>query len=896
MTAFNRLPYNGDMTIPIVSTKLYIPPSRPKVVARPHLIQRLNEGLHRKLTLVSAATGFGKTTLVSEWLAGINRPAAWLSLDEGDNDAVRFLTGLLAALQSIGVDLSEGIFDVLRGSHSPPVESIVTAILHPIIAYPNDFILVLDDCHVIEDNLINRALAMLIERMPPSMHLVMTTRHDPRLPLPLLRVRDQLTELRSDDLRFTLSETTGFLNGVMGLRLAPHNIELLEERTEGWIAGLQLAALSLQGHQDAAGFIQSFTGSHRFVLDYLMEEVLRKQPVSVQSFLLHTSVLDRLCGPLCSAVAGDADTAAGSETLAYLERANLFLVPLDHERQWYRYHHLFAELLRQRAAQADSGIHTAELHSRASRWYEDNGLEVEAFLHAASAGDIDRAARLMEGRGLPLHFRGVINPVLHWLHSLSEDELESRPSLCVMSASVLLMAGQVARVQQLLHTAEAVLDEIHSPDEDMKDLIGHIAAIRATIAVSEQRPETIIAQSQRALEYLRPTNLPVRTSTIWTLGCAYELQGDRASAGRAYTEAASISKRIGHTLIQVLSMIGLGSVQETDNQLVLAVDTYRKVLELAGEPPIPVACEAHLGLARIYYEWNDMERAEHHGQLSLQLSRQLDRSDRFVASELFLARLALARGQLAETVALLAKSEHFIKQHQFVNRLQDWAAVQVLALLHQGDIAAASAMAEGHDLPPMSKAKLRLVQGDAEAALALLDLLGEQAEKKGWADIRLRATVLQSLAHSQLKSNGPALQLLREALTLGHGSFVRTFTEEGEPMAALLREAISSGIMPEYAGRLLASMNSGQAEVQPANSGQLRSSGAPIGQPLIDPLSERELEVLRLIAEGLSNHEIGERLFLALSTVKGYIRTIFDKLQVKRRTEAVARARQLGLL
>jgi LuxR family maltose regulon positive regulatory protein len=284
----------------------------------------------------------------------------------------------------------------------------------------------------------------------------------------------------------------------------------------------------------------------------------------------------------------------------------------------------------------------------------------------------------------------------------------------------------------------------------------------------------------------------------------------------------------------------------------------------------------------------------------LQLSRQLDRSDRFVASELFLARLALARGELADTAALLAKSEHFIKQHQFVNRLQDWAAVQVLALLHQGDIAAAAAMAEGHDLPPMSKAKLLLVQGDAEAALALLDLLGEQAAKKGWADIRLRAVVLQSIAHSQLqpklKSNGPALQLLREALTLGHGSFVRTFTEEGEPMAALLREAISSGIMPEYAGRLLASMNSGQAEVQPANSGQLRSSGAPIGQRLIDPLSERELEVLRLIAEGLSNHEIGERLFLALSTVKGYIRTIFDKLQVKRRTEAVARARQLGLL
>src|SRR5437016_5510313 len=364
------------MSTPILATKLYIPPPGPHVVQRPHLIARLNEGLHRKLTLISAPAGFGKTTLVSEWLAGGARPAAWLSLDEGDNDPARFLAYLVAALQTIVPDIGEGVSGVLQSPQPPPTASILTALLNEITTIPDNFVLVLDDYHVLDAKPIDQALTFLLEHLPPHMHLVIATREDPPLPLARLRAGGHLTEVRAVDLRFTPSEAAAFLNQVMGLNLEAQDIAALERRTEGWIAGLQLAAISLQGQQDATSFIRSFTGSHHFVLDYLLEEVLGQQSESLQTFLLRTSILDRLCGPLCDAVLMD-PSVSGRETLEYLERANLFLVPLDNERSWYRYHQLFAELLRQRLNQittsstGDERDGVAELHSRASQWFED---------------------------------------------------------------------------------------------------------------------------------------------------------------------------------------------------------------------------------------------------------------------------------------------------------------------------------------------------------------------------------------------------------------------------------------------------------------------------------------------------------------------------------------------
>lgn len=875
------------MPTPILATKLFIPPPRPQFVPRLHLIERLNAGLHHKLTLISAAAGFGKTTLVSEWVVGSQRPTAWLSLDESDSDPPRFLSYLIAAVQTIAPTIGAGVLTVLQAPQPPPVDVLLTALLNEIASIPQPFALVLDDYHVLDSQPIDQALTFLLKHLPPQMHLVIATREDPMLPLAQLRARGQLTELRVSDLRFTHAEAAGFLNQVMQLNLSAEAIAALEKRTEGWIAGLQLAALSMQGHQDTASFIQSFTGSHHFVLDYLAEEVLQQQPESVQTFLLHTAILDRLCGGLCDAVLGDS-SANGQATLEYIERANLFIIPLDSERRWYRYHHLFADLLRQRLHQSMTADAVAALHLRASAWLEANGLEIEAFEHAAAAHDVDQAARIIEGKGMPLLFRGAAVPILNWLKSLPAAELDARPALWVMYASALLFVSQIVGVEEKLQAAETALE--NTPLDDVtKDLIGHIASIRATMAVLQIDVENIITQSHRALEYLHPNNLAVRTATTWTLGVAHQLQGDRAAASRAYTEALATSQAIGHGIISLMSTISLGNVQEFDNQLALAEQTYRQVLQMVGEPPLPVTCEAYLGLARIHYARNDMEAAQQHGQLSVQLARQFAKSDRFVASEVFLARLRFARGDVAGADAILTQAIGFMKQHGLMLRLPEVAAVQVLVLLHRGDLEAAASLAHAHPIP-MSQARVYLAQGKPSAALAVLEPLRHLAETNRWADERLKVRVLQAVALHQQGDVDAALQMLGEALTLAvPEGFIRVFVDEGLPMAELLSQAAGRGVMPETVNKLLMIL---AAEKEQGGD----QSRIPAAQPLIEPLSQRELEVLRLIAQGYSNHEICEYLFLALNTVKGHNQRIFGKLQVDRRTEAVARARELGLL
>ncbi|GHO91118.1 hypothetical protein KSF_011660 [Reticulibacter mediterranei] len=519
---------------PLLATKLYMPRLRPNMVSRSRLIERLSAGLHRKLTLISAPAGFGKTTLVSEWVQGIERPAAWLSLDEGENDSTRFLTYLVAALQTIAPKLGKGVWGALQSPQPPPPDSILTTLLNELTTLPDQIVLVLDDYHLIEAQAVDQALTFLVEHLPPQMHLVIVTREDPRLPLARLRARDHVTELRAADLRFTASESAAFLNQMMGLTLSAGDIAALERRTEGWIAGLQLAALSLQGQEDTTRLIASFTGSHHFVLDYLMAEVLGQQSERIQTFLLHTSILDRMSGPLCDAVVLDS-TTPGQATLQDLERANLFLIPLDNERRWYRYHHLFAEMLRLRLPQsissspaiAQSQIH--ELHLRASSWYEDQGLTMEAFHHAAAANDVERAERLIEEKEIPRHFPGAVTTVLSWLGSLPKTILDARPSLWVRYATLLLVSAEMSSVEEKLQAAESALQGANL-DDRTRDLIGQIAAVRATLALTPYQPETVLAQSRRALEYLDPENLFSRATAHWTLGAAYQLQGDRAAA------------------------------------------------------------------------------------------------------------------------------------------------------------------------------------------------------------------------------------------------------------------------------------------------------------------------------------------------------------------------------
>jgi LuxR family maltose regulon positive regulatory protein len=902
----------------LLTTKLNVPPARAQLVIRPRLLERLEVGLRGKLTLIAAPAGFGKTTLISAWVADSDRQVAWLSLDGTDSDPIRFLTYLVAALQTIAPNLGTGVMGVLQSPQPPPTESILTAMLNEISTLPGNLVLVLDDYHVIDAKSVDSALTFLLEHLPSRMHLVIATRENPSLPLARLRARGDLSELRATDLRFTPTEAAEFLNSVMGLSLSPDDIAALETRTEGWIAGLQLAALSMQGHHDATSFIQSFTGSHHFVLDYLVEEVLQQQPESVQTFLLRTSILDRLCGPLCDAVLRD-PAAPGQATLEYLERANLFIVPLDNERRWYRYHHLFADLLRQRLHQrstssiADEGRSVDELHKRASVWYEDNRLEIEAFHHAAAANDIEHATRLIEGDGIPHHFRGSVTTMLDWLESLPTMELDARPSLWWMYAW-LLVNGQSTGVEEKLQAAEAALQPAlqGTKSGDKTDpLIGQIATARAVLALTRYQVEEMLTQSRRALEYLPPNNLALRATANWTLGCAYQHQVDRAAARRAFTESISLSQACGDIFTTIMATIGLGDMQIAENQLYLAAETSQRVLQLLGDPPLPVASEAHLDLAQINYEWNDLDAAERHGQQSLHLARQYGRGiDRFVICEVFLAQLKLAQGDVTGASAILAGASQSAHEGKFVLRIPEVAAAQVLTLLRQGNLAGAAQLAQAHDLP-ISQARVLLAQGDPATALSLLEPLRQQMEARDWADERLKVMVLQAVALHLHGEQEKALQMVQDALELARpGGFVRIFVDEGTPMAHLLSAALTRGKMPDhvgYIGKLLAAFELEKSE-EPESADK---SYLPIGassdraapalsalsaSSVVEPLRQRELEVLRLMAQGLSNHEISQRLYLALSTVKGHNRIIFSKLQVQRRTEAVARARELGLL
>jgi len=869
-------------------SKSGIPPPRAKIVLRPRLIEQLNEGLEGKLTLISAPAGFGKTTLVNEWISSCGRPVAWLSLDEGDNDPSRFLSYIIAALQTIKAEIGAGLLGVLQSPQPPSTESILTSLLNEIVTIQDSFLLVLDDFHVIDAKLVENALIFLIEHLPPQMHLLIATREDPSLPVARYRAQGQLTELRTDDLRFTPSEAAEFLNQVMNLNLSAEDITSLDTRTEGWIAGLQMAAISMRGLTDTSRFIQSFAGSHRFVLDYLVEEVLHRQPYEVQAFLLRTSILERLCAPLCDAVLDDT-SASGQKTLEYLERANLFIVPLDNVRCWYRYHHLFVELLRQRLGQRQTSAEIAEYHMRASQWYENHNLDIEAFQHAATAGEVGHAIRLIGGKGIPLYHRGATVPILNWLESLPKTELDKRPMLWLIYARALTSSGQTSGVEEKLQAAETALQGTELSVET-RDIIGSIASNRATLAYTRYQPDEAIFQAQRALEYLSPNNLPTRTITTFTLGVGFMFKGERTAATQAFTDAMSISQKIGHTFVTSMATMALGNMQFMENKLYLAAETNRRALQLFGAHPLPIAGEAHFHLAQIYYEWNNLDAAEQHGEQALQLARQFDKAvDRYVIYQILLARLKLARGDLAGAAALLVETEQSVCQNNFVHREPEVAAAQVMVLLKQGKLAAAADLAGKYELP-LSQARVRLAQGNPSAALAVLEPYRQQMEARGWADEQLKAMVLQAVVLHQKGEKASAMLLLGEALALAQlGGFIRLFVDEGAPMALLLREAASRGVMPDYIGKLLSAFDAEQRKSE-------GKPDLPPAQPLIEPLSQRELEILHLIARGLSNRQIAERLFLALDTVKGHNRNIFDKLQVKSRTEAVARAHELGLL
>ena len=793
--------YNYLVPAPILATKLYIPLPRPNAVSRSRLIERLNEGLSsgRKLTLISASAGFGKTTLVSEWIASCGQPVAWLSLDEGDNDPTRFLTYLVAALQMIVANIGEGMAGALQSPQPPPIESILTALINEIITIPDNpstlpmfagqrFIFVLDDYHVIDSKPVDNALTFLIEHLPPQMHLVIATREDPPLPLARLRVRNQLTELRAFDLRFTPSEAAEFLNQAMGLNLSTENITALEARTEGWIAGLQLAALSMQGHGDAASFIKSFTGSHHFILDYLVEEVLQRQPEHVRNFLLQTAILDRLSSPLCDAVTGQ---EYGRGMLEALERGNLFVIPLDDQRQWYRYHHLFSEVLLAHALEEQPG-QIPFVHKRASAWYEQNNLPAEAIRHALAARDFERAAGLIEKMYPAMDNSFQHTAWLGWVRKLPDEVVRVRPVLSVDYARALMDIGEFEAGKPWLLDAEQRLEGsaeemVVADEEQFRTLPGMIALGCSSLAQFQGDIEGAVKYAERALELSPEEDHINHAMAAVTLGTAYWDRGDLDGAQRALSVWMNYCQKAGNIIFAIVTGAYLAEIIVAQGRLREAERTYKQSIQLASthDQVRHVTSNLYLGLGLLCHEQGDQQSAAQHLRKSGELGEQTALNDWPYRWRLAQARLKEAEGDLEAALDLVDEAKRLYVKTS-VPDFHPIDALKARVYLRQGRLSEALAWARERGLSVdddlsyldefehITLARILIAShqndplaGSIHQAFALLERLLQAAEVVGRMGSVIEILVVQALAFQTQGNVSQALVSMERALEIG---------------------------------------------------------------------------------------------------------------------------------
>jgi LuxR family maltose regulon positive regulatory protein len=896
----------------LLQTKLYVPVMRTdletglsaSLIPRRRLIEQLNEGLPGRLTLISAPAGFGKTTLASSWLKHAGLPAAWFSLDEDDNDLARFFTYFIAALQTIRPETGAGVLALLQSSPLPSTHTLLTPLINDLTSISEKFILVLDDYHVIETEAIDQALDFFIEHLPPQMHLAMTSRVDPNLSLARLRANGQLNELRSADLRFTPAESAQFLSQMTGLSLTAIEIDALDRRTEGWIAGLQMAALSLRQRKsaDAAQFIAGLSGSQRYIMDYLVDEVLQRQPAEVQTFLLCTSILDRLCASLCDTVVGTSERLnvgslqPSNEILEYLEHSNLFINPLDDKRHWYRYHHLFADLLRHRLQQTYPD-QVAKLHLSASQWYEQEGLTGPAVRHALAAQDFGRAAALVEQVAPAMIQRSELARLLSWLDALPNDEVQARPLLALYYGWALLLGGKIMQAAARLEAVEATLkgDEAKQTSE----VQAHIAALRAYLMRETGDLAATIALSRQALAHLPEQNSLLRAMVYLNLAIAHYFQGDLETASQLLSENIAHSQTI-ELMANTLSAIYFKSqILLAQGALQQALQICQEELELVsrhGWQDFPAVGFLYVTFGDLYYERNELDKAAIYLEKGVELGQEGGHPHILIIGHVWLARLRQTQGDVSGSLEAIRAALQVIRDHQ-VSRfwpLPSAVTYQTRLWIAQGDLAAASRWAHEREVRPahapitildefenLTMARLLIAQdevGEAEALLLRLRQEAAVAERNGSL---IEILILQALAFAAQKRDEEALSVLEQALDLAESEdFVRIFVDEGASMAKLLRRAAAQDQHASYALRLLSALG--------------ETTTAP--QPLIEPLSERELEVLRRVAAGYSNQEIAQELVLAVSTVKKHISNIYGKLGAGSRTQAVARARELGFL
>ncbi|MCH8309983.1 MAG: AAA family ATPase [Chloroflexi bacterium] len=924
---------NAVIGNPLLATKIYTPRMHTGRVSRPRLIERLAQGIERKLTLISAPAGFGKTTLLAEWLAVTSdgqRSAGWVSLDQSDNEPTLFWAYFITALQKVHSEVGESALSLLRSPQPPPIESILTRLINEISAIEEDsstgsgrgIVLVLDDYHVIDAQPIHSAIAFFIDHLPPQMHLVIASRADPPLPLSRLRARGELTELRATDLNFTPDEAASFLNEVMSLDLSAADVAALEARTEGWIAALQLAALSMRGREDATEFISAFAGDDRYIVDYLVEEVLQRQPESIRSFLLQTSILERLCGPLCDAVTGQEN---GKAMLEALERGNLFVVPLDDKRHWYRYHHLFSDVVHAFSMEEQPDQIPA-LHRRASEWYQQNGLLPDAVRHALTAEDFERAAVLVE-MAWPAILKGFQTSTwLGWVEALPHDLVTARPVLSVGHAWTLLDAGELEAADARLHDAELQLgitaessdrpraisaESVVVSEEEFQSLSASIANARAYHAQAVGDASVAIEHARHALDllpegdhYWRGTAMLFMSRSHWTKGELVEAQSLSASAIASF-EAA------GNSYFQIVSTVLAGDVARTQGRFGAAMTAYERSLHLAtgGVDPIQLGTtDTFVGLSEIQRERGDLDMATRQLQRASELGEQAVLPGGESRSCVAMARIRMSQGDLNSALDLLDKAERLYKRDTVPNvhpvaalkariwlaqdrldKAWGWANEQGLSVVDD-----LSYLREFEHITLVRVLMARYLEDQTDSSIgqvmSLLERLLKAADEAGRTGSVIEILVLQSLAYKAQGNLPNALVQLERALRLAEPEgFVRIFVDEGEAMRILLRHAAADGIAMAYAGRLLAAFG---VDEQPADATSKRS-GASM---LAEHLTERESEILRLISVGMTNQEIAGQLVISVATVKRHITNIYGKLGVSHRTQATARANELRLL
>ena len=905
------------MAGPLLETKLHAPRRRRGLVARPRLSESLSRGAESALTLVSAPAGFGKTTLLAEWLAAApaeGRSVAWLSLDQRDNDPALFWTYFVAALTTAALGVGAGALSLLQPPE-PPSEAGLVTLLNDLDAISNDVVLVLDDYHVVDARDVQDGMAFLLEHLPPQIHLVIGSRADPALPLARLRGRGKLVEIRAAELRFTPGEAAAYLNETMGLQLTAGNVAALEGRTEGWIAALQLAALSMQGREDVTAFIAGFAGDDRYIVDFLAEEVLQRQPGHVQQFLLQTSILGRLSGPLCDAVTGQ---DGGKAMLEALERGNLFLVPLDDRRRWYRYHQLFADVLhaRLRDEQPDD---VPDLHRRASAWYEQNGEPFEAIRHALAAQDFGRAADLVELAIPAMRKSRQEATVLGWLELLPDEVVRVRPVLSVGFAGALLAGGEFEGVEARLRDAERWLDGatgirqgpqappgemVVVDDDEFRRLPAEIELYRAALALTRGDEPGTVRHARRALELSPADEHLGRASAAALMGLASWASGDLEAGYSGYAECMAGLRRAGHIADTFGCAIALADIRRAQGRLGEAMRTYEQALQRASQPGGAVlrgTADMYVGMSEVCRERGDLPAATRQLLRSQELGEHAGLPQNRYRWRVAMARVRQAEGDLAAALDLLNEAERLYAGDFFPN-VRPVPALRARVRVAQGEWGEALGWAReqglsvGDDLSYLREfehitlARVLLARYAAERAEAslreatrLLERLLRAAEEGARTGSVLEILVLRALARQAGGDIPAALASLQRALVLAEPEgYVRIFTDEGPPMASLLKAAAKQGITPHYARRLLAAVTETEHD-------------SPINQALIEPLSERELDVLRLLGTDLDGPDIARELMVSLNTVRTHTKNIYTKLAVTNRRAAVRRGKELDL-